>query len=447
MTDSDLIPGQDAVRPQASPKMSPRRRAAKAKKEIHARCAAAGLKCEDVVGLDSKPSFRVGLRCGRDLRWVYLEKNERIVEFSSIDFERWVFLSDYYAICSYQEGLIEAILRFPLPSVTTSMAQFRKMFAPEGSAARVNWDLSSVRLVLEPSQDGLPAVEISPVSQTFKNLTSAWVAYGALSIKLKSCKVATHDQASSLLSKLSGSIFFQIDLLSDISLSLAHEPHRSAARRLKKTTGNLAGELQYPKAEFDSAPSSLYWYGRSASGMPLLQFLAFYQVIEFYFPVYSKAEAQRKVKAVLKDPTFRNDRDADLGRLLSAIYISRSGAYGDERSQVRATLMECVESEDLRTFLESDPERKDFYLAKGKSPYQKLSLANPAADLRNEVSDRIYDIRCKIVHTKNDTRNEDGELLLPFSKEAEQLFFDIQLVRYLAQRVLITASLPLRASG
>jgi hypothetical protein len=180
--------------------------------------------------------------------------------------------------------------------------------------------------------------------------------------------------------------------------------------------------------------------------MPLLQFLAFYQVIEFYFPVYSKAEAQRKVKAVLKDPTFRSDRDADLGRLLSAIYISRSGAYGDERSQVRATLMECVEPEGLRAFLEADPDRKDFYLAKGKSPYQRLSLANPTADLRNDVSDRIYDIRCKIVHTKSDSRTGDAEILLPFSREAEQLFFDIQLVRYLAQRVLITASLPLPAA-
>jgi hypothetical protein len=38
--------------------------------------------------------------------------------------------------------------------------------------------------------------------------------------------------------------------------------------------------------------------------MPLLQFLAFYQVIEFYFPTYSQAEAHRKLKAILKDPPF-----------------------------------------------------------------------------------------------------------------------------------------------
>lgn len=113
---------------------------------------------------------------------------------------------------------------------------------------------------------------------------------------------------------------------------------------------DLRSDVQYPKTEFDDAPLSLYWYARGAFGMPLLQFLAFYQVIEFYFPIYSKAEAQRKLKAILKDPTFRGDRDADIGKLLSAIYITRSGAYGDERSQLRATLVECVDGTALKGF-------------------------------------------------------------------------------------------------
>jgi hypothetical protein len=175
--------------------------------------------------------------------------------------------------------------------------------------------------------------------------------------------------------------------------------------------------------------------------MPLLQFLAFYQVIEFYFPTYSRAEAQRKLKSILKDPTFRGDRDADIGRLLSAVTVSRSGAYGDERSQLRATLMECIDPDSLREFLKSDPERLAFYSGKAKS-YHKIPLNNPSADLRGDVTDRIYDIRCRIVHTKNDARDGEIELLLPYSQEAEQLSFDVELVQYLAQQVLIAAGTP-----
>ncbi len=38
--------------------------------------------------------------------------------------------------------------------------------------------------------------------------------------------------------------------------------------------------------------------------MPLLQFLAYYQSIEYYFPMYSGREAQEKIKNLVKDPSF-----------------------------------------------------------------------------------------------------------------------------------------------
>ena len=143
--------------------------------------------------------------------------------------------------------------------------------------------------------------------------------------------------------------------------------------------------------------------------MPLLQFLAFYQVIEFYFPTYYQAEANRKIRAILKDPTFRSDRDADLGRILGAIQLNRSGGFGDERSHLKATLVECVDADGLRQFLEENEERKSFLSSKAKGLTEhKLPIANPGLDLRNDVADRIYDIRCKIVHTKSDSR--DGEV-------------------------------------
>jgi hypothetical protein len=111
---------------------------------------------------------------------------------------------------------------------------------------------------------------------------------------------------------------------------------------------------------------------------------------------------------------------------------------------LRATLAECVDADALRAFLESVPDRKAFYQAKGQL-YHKIPLSNPAADLRNDVADRIYDIRCKIVHSKNDSREGELELLLPFSKEAGQLGFDIELVQYLARLVLVAASTPFSA--
>lgn len=147
----------------------------------------------------------------------------------------------------------------------------------------------------------------------------------------------------------------------------------------------------------------------------------------------------------MKDPSFRADRDTDIARVLSAVR-SRSGTgFGDERSQLRATLRECIDPDHLRQFLTSSEDRQEFLSAKTKGlTDHKIPIANVNADLRDDVADRIYDIRCRIVHTKGEGRNGEVELLLPFSKEAEQMHHDIELVEYVAQRTLISSSSPLQ---
>lgn len=439
MTDDDSglegLEGQPTV---SSPEV------AAAKADIHLRCKTSGLAVEDVSSPGAETALRVGMRCGRETRQLQFSSGGRIVEFASIPFEKWVFLSGYEAICSYEEGLIEAAFRPFAIGYLPSIMVYGRLFGADSTG----WTgLSKVMLVIEHPQKVFPNIEISQKSKIFETFGQR-PSPPRLTLKLRGCNVARHDDAVALLKKIAGSLFFQIDQLTGVPLVLDKERRLPSGARRPRKKANLSTDIQYPRIEFDDAPLSLYWYARSASGMPLLQFLAFYQVIEFYFPIYSRAEAQRKLKAILKDPQFRGDRDADIAKLLSAIQISRSGAYGDERSQLRATILECVDPDSLRTFLESTPDRREFYLAKAKaSPFHRVPLASPATDLRGDVAERIYDIRCKIVHTKNDGRDTDDELLLPFSAEAEQLSHDIELAQYLAQVLLIAGSLPFQISS
>jgi hypothetical protein len=432
---------QRAADKAAAEKLS--REAVKARADMDARCKAAGLAFEDVVNPERGSTVKVGMRCGRDVRSILLVADRDVVAFSSVQFEKYSFLYGFNAFCSYSDGVIEAAIHSSEGTLGGGLMpwgpRYRRLFGIEGPT--VIGGSPDHRLTLEPPQAGFPTIEISSCSQTFKKLMVS--RYLPMTLKLTGCKIDTHDQATALLKKVAGATFFQVDLMSNISLTLVRASKRHATDGGTRKSDNVAGDLQYPKTEFDDAPLSLYSYGRGASGMPLLQFLAFYQVMEFYFPIYSKAEAQRRLRSILKDPAFRGDRDADIARLLSAIHISRGGGYGDEKSQLRATVMECVEPEALRNFLESDPELRDFYSSGSKdSAYHRVPLTNPALDLRADVAERMYDIRCKIVHTKNDGRDGEGELLLPYSKEADQLHFDIRLARYLAQSTLIAGSTP-----
>ena len=416
--------------------VAPPEEAQRAKEVLQARCNSAGLELKEEIREEGSSYLKVGMRCARAQRWLLLASDESVLRMLSVPFENFVFISGHEAICSYGDGTIEAAIR-PLGNAPSSFV-FRKLFGIEianGAAA-----LEAVKLEINPPQAGLPKIEISPASDNFTKLVRS-PSRTRITLKITGCVVSTHDQAALLLRKVADAAFFQIDLLVDTPLSLEKERKRMPPGRRSKIAVSLAADIQYPKTEFDEAPISLYWYGRSASGMPLLQFLAFYQVLEFYYPTYSEAETRRKLKSILKDPVFRGDRDADIGRLLTAIHVNKSGAYGDERSQLRATIMECIEADALRGFLSSDPERLDFYSARSKTnPYHKIPIATPTADLRGDVAERIYNIRCKIVHTKFDGRDNDLELLLPFSKEADLLVFDIELAQYLAQQVLIAAS-------
>lgn len=440
MTDPDIEFEEESIEAAVPPE-----EIAAAKKLLAERCKTAGITLEEVSIPDEELRIRVGMNCGRNTRWLSLWADESINQLLSIPFEKYVFLADLETICSYSDGTIEAGIRPVGPPFTSSSFLYRRLFGFDRDNDR--FDVASAKIALAATQDGLPYIEISPASEAFTRLLSSRTRW-RLTLKLAGCHIATHDSALALLNKAAGSVLFQLDLLTDVPMVLDRDRRRLAGGRRHKKSTNLATELQYPKTAFDSAPLSLYWYARSATGMPLLQFFAFYQVIEFYFPIYSQSEAQRKLRGILKSPTFRGDRDTDIARLLAAIHVSRSGAFGDERSQLRATLVECVDPDTLRQYFETDSERKEFFLTKAKVlPYHKIPLANPSADLRNDVADRVYDIRCKIVHAKTDSRDGSVELLLPFTQEAEQLSFDIELVQYLAQLVLVAGSTPFNVHG
>jgi hypothetical protein len=82
-----------------------------------------------------------------------------------------------------------------------------------------------------------------------------------------------------------------------------------------------------------------------------------------------------------------------------------------------------------------------------KLNFYKVPIANKGLDVRDDVAARIYDIRCKIVHTKDDEHQLGHGMILPFSEEADELELDNVLLEFVAQKVLISSSVPIRFAG
>ncbi|QZO11377.1 hypothetical protein [Pseudoalteromonas piscicida] len=381
-------------------------------------------------------SLTVYLPSGRKKVEVDLWDLEDLKDFNNIDFENYIIVGNYAAICSYEKNTIEAAFTILNEGPRRSSFRRRRILKAFGVDVDRKGKFSSTEITSsDPTQK--TKISISPLSSALSVITKS--NYSAdTSVVIKSPKITSHSDAIKLLEKITHSIFFSVEVQSGIAPMLL----RRQQRKTNKLNLNAIPSIEYPKYEYDSGPISLYWYARSAVNMPLLQFLAFYQTIEFYYPVYFRSEFNRKIRAILKDPSFKIERDSDISKITS-IVGSKSG--GTEREQLKATLHECVEPSDLQAFVEENKSRFEFFSSKQKGITScTLNFKNRNIDIISQVADRIYDIRCKVVHVKSEDGETELELLLPYTEEAENLSYDIELVQFLAQKVLICSSIPVR---
>lgn len=411
---------------------------------IKIRCKEAKIAFDELEAESGEKYLRVQLPSGRDTQPVVIGSMQKAERFLSVDFEKYVILKGYDAVCSYTEGTVEALIKqhspFPSPSLL-----YKVLFGVDVREARNSQPQIVLRPIDEENGTQITLGFASPQCAIITDNHRYSSNFRYLSVRITGLKVTQHDKALEYLERIADSLFFEIDLLTGISLSLGRTRRTPERRLLNKSQSRV--ELSFPKFEYNHEAMSLYWYASGARGMPLLQYLAFYQVVEVYFPIYSRLEAQKRVRNILKVPSFNPMNDLDIGKILTAIRANKNKGFGDERSQLKAAIQECITPDGLRNFLTGDEKRAEFFGSKQKTISDcRIPLSNPDADLRNEIAERIYDIRCKIVHTKDvgDNEEETVGLLLPFSKEAELLTYDIELIQYIAQQILITSSTILK---
>lgn len=397
---------------------------------LKAYCDEHGLK--STIELEPPAEFvSVEFKNGRSARTVYVGSEEAAEALLHYPLEELVFLGEYAAICSYKEGWVEAAVRAHGAGPRGFIAR-RSIF---GIAAVSSKELSEIEI---PGAGGLT------LRLTENRGILSWLDYTSpIYLRIEGIGITEHDKAVNLLEDLSNSLFMQIDFRFDSPLTLVRD--RFSPRRLSKSRGRIDedNQLIYPRFSYERSPSSLYWYARSATSMTLLQFLAFYQCIEFFFPQYSRQETIAKIKNVLKDPAFDGTKDSYINFILNATLEGRRGSLPEERKQLGATLKHCVEGTLLRDFLNETEERKRYYGSDYKKISDKrISLADDPGVV-DQTAERIYDIRCKVVHTKNLEGADSGEMILPFSKEADLLTDDVELIKFLARKVLIASSAPL----
>lgn len=381
--------------------------------------------------------------CERDFVRVRFSDRIKESDYLESDFEHFKFIKDYEAIWSPKLKVIECelqpVIRFSAPSYYL-LRRLNKALNEENEEPN-----KYARYEFDDSEGGI-TVSIGSASLTYSILSILKdsrprfdLARRSPTLRIENIDISRHDKAKRVLEKVGNSLLFKLDMTLNLGMKLAEdrEIRRSYFRR-RKSEHDL--DKSFPTYEYDSEPMSLYWYAKGAVEMPLLQFLALYQILEFYFPVFSQKDAHQQIKNLIKDPRFNPNKDSDITRILSAISINKNQlGFGSELDQLRSTLIGCITNEEIREVIENDGIYEFFKDKKSKSLSNKhLNVENQSADLVNECAERIYEIRCRVVHTKSSDKNY--ELLLPSSPELKYLVHDISILEMIAKKVLVSTS-------
>lgn len=380
-------------------------------------------------------------------------KNIIILDDSEIDkviesnFEKFKFIKGYEAVWSPELGIVEGEIQSDDVFRGNMILRRIQRFFKKNKEQEDEENSETTSFEFPSPKEGVRII-IGLSSRDYSILTSLSREYFFLSsrirprptIRIEGLTLSSHDQAKNFLANISNSVFFQIDLAVNIPLHLTIDRELFKDIRMRRRAIQENVDFKPPKYQYDQEPLSLYWYARTARNMPLLQFLAFYQVLEFYFPHYSYMEAQQRIKNYLKDPTFDADRESDISQILDIIKVTSKGkSFGDEKDQLKATVLNCIDKVAMIKYLMENEERKDFFDIHKKNKglaKHKISFSNTDHDTRVDVSLRIYEIRCRIVHTKDES---ELDLLLPFAPEVKSIKHDLELVEFLARQAIIAS--------
>lgn len=264
------------------------------------------------------------------------------------------------------------------------------------------------------------------------------------SVRIENIECQTEAEARDILEKVTNSIFYQIDFLYSSTITLVSR-RESRDERLRKAKGRVEQNLSVTELkldyEYDKIPMSLYWFAQNNNSSPYFRYLALYQVLEYYLPIYATENMKDRIRHLVKNPSFNVNKDTDVLRLAEIVRVHNADGLGDEREQLVLTIKKIAESEEVITFIRDREYLSEYYNGKQWTIVSDKKLRiNDKDGILSDLSARIYDIRCRIVHNK---ASEIEKKILPLTKAEEYLMNDVELLLFIVRKAIIVSSKPL----
>lgn len=232
------------------------------------------------------------------------------------------------------------------------------------------------------------------------------------------------------------SCLFGLSYLKGQAYSLVEEwpsPGPISTKRPFSLEGRLPGNrLPLPAVSYKRDLIRFYQFGISTD-IPVLQFLTFYQVLEFFFINVSDEQLYAKLSARINDLRFRTVPN-DLDRLIQDVLDHTRTT--DETEMLKAVIAKYVDEDELIAFIREYEEYLGgtYYSKKHEIFGVDVEVKLVSGHVIGNVAKIIKTVRNALVHSSD--RHERGVRHVPFSKSTEIVEREVPLVKFLAEKVI-----------
>lgn len=176
-----------------------------------------------------------------------------------------------------------------------------------------------------------------------------------------------------------------------------------------------------------------------ASEDPVNQFLSFYQTLEYFFLSVSDEHLYRKLSNRLKDPRFY-PTPKHLDRLIQDTLEHKRET--DETEMLKFVLQKYILVQDAIDFIQSYERHigSDWFTKKRKLFGEETQIVLNAGHIIGNISKRVKAVRNALVHSSD--RHKRQQMFVPTAENEELVRNEIPLVKFLAERVIISSMKP-----
>ena len=265
-----------------------------------------------------------------------------------------------------------------------------------------------------------------------------------VTIKLFDVNSTSLDQSIIDTTSMIEACIFELSYLKGLPAQMQDEWTRrqtAATKPFRFPEITLGNNLPFPKASYHAEILQFYQRGVGSQD-PVIQFLSFYQVLEFFFLSVSDDQLYSKLTRRLIDPSF-SYKPRFLDKLITDVLEHRR--ITDETEMLKLVLEEYVEFNELAEFIKAYEAymTESIYTKRRELFGQEIPDAKiQEGHLHSNIAQRIKIIRNAVVHSSD--RYERQERFVPLTKQSEEIISkEIPLLKFLAERVIVASASPI----